>query len=133
MDGKGCLIPPIRPGRCGIYAWSMLIRPMSVGDAGAVAFLNREMQYHSEPEEIVARFRSITSQPGNALFVAENDGKVVGWAHAREVELLQLGAYVALVGLAVHSDARRERVGAALVQACRAWAQGRGHADLRLP
>jgi predicted N-acetyltransferase YhbS len=111
----------------------MLIRPMSVGDAGAVASLNREMQYHSEAEQIAARFETISCQAGNALFVAERDGSVVGWAHVRIVELLQMDAYAALVGLAVHRDARRQQVGASLIGACRAWAAQRGHAEVRVP
>ena len=106
---------------------------MSVGDAGAVALLNREMQYHSETEQIAARFRSISSQAGNALFVAESDGLVVGWAHVRVVEMLQTEPYAALVGLAVLRDLRRQRIGARLVAACRAWALEQGHADVRLP
>jgi predicted N-acetyltransferase YhbS len=111
----------------------MLIRPMSVGDAGAVALLNREMQYHSETGDVVARFRSISSQAGNAFFVAESDGTVVGWAHVRVVELLQSEPYAALAGLAVLRDLRRQRIGAGLVAACRAWALERGHGDVRLP
>jgi GNAT superfamily N-acetyltransferase len=91
------------------------------------------MQYHSDPEQISARFTSIASQPGNALFVAENGGTIVGWAHAREIALLQMDAYVALVGLAVHTERRRDGVGAELIAACRAWARERGYEDLRLP
>jgi N-acetylglutamate synthase-like GNAT family acetyltransferase len=106
---------------------------MSLGDAGAVALLNREMQYHSETEQIVARFRSISSQAGNALFVAERDGAVVGWAHVRIVEMLQTEPYAALVGLAVFRDLRRQSVGTSLIAACRAWARERGHADVRVP
>ena len=111
----------------------MLIRPMSVRDAGAVALLNREMQYHSSEPQIAARFRSLSAQPGNGLFVAETGGEVVGWAHVRLVELLQTDPYAALAGLAVRLDAREQRIGAQLVAACRAWAQDRGHADVRLP
>ena len=80
---------------------------MSIGDADAVAMLNREMQYHADPTRIADRFRSISAQPGNALFVAHVDGDVLGWAHVRIVELLQLAPYAALVGLAVRTDARR--------------------------
>src|SRR5689334_23269131 len=111
----------------------MLIRPMSVGDAGAVALLNREMQYHSSDEQVAARFAAISSQAGNALFVAEREGTVIGWAHARIVELLQSEPYVAVVGLAVLRGARQQRVGAGLLAACRAWAQERGHAEVRVP
>jgi len=111
----------------------MLIRPMSVRDAGAVASLNREMQYHSDPGQIAARFESLASQDGNALFVAERDGAVVGWAHVRVVELLQTDPYVALVGLAVRRDLRRQQVGASLIAACRNWAVEHGHGEVRVP
>src|SRR5215831_3303711 len=100
----------------------MLIRPMSVEDAVAVASLILEMQYHSEAEQVAARFEAIASQPDNALFVAERDGAVVGWAHVRIVELLQLAPYAALVGIAVQRDLRGKQVGATLIAACRAWA-----------
>ena len=105
---------------------------MSVGDASAVALLNREMQYHSDTEQIAARFESIASQAGNALFVAERDGTVLGWAHVRVVELLQTDPYAALVGLAVQQDVRRQRIGSELIAACRTWAQAQGIADVRV-
>jgi predicted N-acetyltransferase YhbS len=111
----------------------MLIRPMSVGDAGDVASLNREMQYHADASHIAARFEAISSQPGNALFVADAEGEVLGWAHVRIVELLQIAPYAALVGLAVRTDARQQRIGIRLVAACRTWARTRGHEDVRLP
>ena len=106
---------------------------MSVGDADAVALLNREMQYHSSAEQIAARFESISAQAGNAILVAERDGVVVGWAHVRIVESLQNEPYAALVGLAVRRESRRQRIGAELIAACRGWAVERGHPDVRLP
>ena len=105
---------------------------MSIADAGAVAALNREMQYHADEARVAARFVAISSQPGNALYVADSQGAVLGWAHVRIVELLQLEPYAALVGLAVRADARRQRIGGQLVAACRSWALERGHAGVRL-
>ncbi|HEX6364008.1 MAG TPA: GNAT family N-acetyltransferase [Albitalea sp.] len=111
----------------------MLIRAMSRGDAGAIASLNQEMQYHADADQIAARFDVLSRQPGNGLFVAESDGDVVGWAHVHVMELLQTEPYAALVGLAVRLDARQQRIGAQLIDACRAWARERGHGDVRLP
>jgi predicted N-acetyltransferase YhbS len=111
----------------------MLIRPMSVGDAVAVASLIREMQYRSDAEQIAARYEAIASQANNAMFVAERNGLVVGWAHVRIVELLQMDPYAALVGIAVQIDMRGQQVGATLIAACRAWAAQRGHHEVRVP
>jgi len=106
---------------------------MSVGDAGAVALLNREMQYHSSAARIAARLEAISSQAGNALFVAERDGDVVGWAHVRIVELLHTDPYAAVVGLGVRRDLRRQRIGGQLIAHCRGWARERGLEDVHLP
>ena len=111
----------------------MLIRPMSLGDAGVIASLNQEMQYHADADLIAARFERLSSLPGNGLFVADSGGDVVGWAHVHVIELLHTEPYAALVGLAVRLDARQQRIGAQLIDACRAWARERGHPDVRLP
>jgi predicted N-acetyltransferase YhbS len=111
----------------------MLIRPMSEADAAAIALVNRDMRYQASAEQIVQRFQTIAAMPGNALFVAEREGVVLGWAHARVVSLLQSEPYVSLASVMLRQQAKRERVGAALIDACRRWAQDLGYADVLLP
>jgi ribosomal protein S18 acetylase RimI-like enzyme len=71
-----------------------------------------------------------------AIFVAERDGTVVGFAEARLVcsdpsGMLAFGL-AAEIGIAVAADHRRGGIGAALIDAVEEWARERGAERLTL-
>jgi GNAT superfamily N-acetyltransferase len=61
------------------------------------------------------------------VLVAETaPGRVVGWLHGAEQELLESGRRCEILGLVVDESQRARGVGRRLVQAVEAWAAARG-------
>ncbi len=77
----------------------------------------------------------ILADPRTRFFVAEEQGRVLGYLHAQvdanspEYETTRFGTIVDLI---VREDRRREGVGLALVGACREWLHSVGVTELRV-
>ena len=59
----------------------MEIREATADDADSLAALSIQLGYSTTPEEVADRLRALRGRPGNAVFVAEDDGTVAGWLH----------------------------------------------------
>jgi len=87
-------------------------------------------------EELAREHRElILADPRTAILVAEEQGRVLGYAHAQietndPVYLPE--RYGVLVDLIVSEDRRREKIGTRLFEACREWLASRGLGELRL-
>ena len=55
-----------------------------------------------------------------------SDGRVVGWLHGSEQELLESGRRCEIVGLVVDPEHRGRGIGRRLIAAVEQWAVGRG-------
>jgi GNAT superfamily N-acetyltransferase len=87
-------------------------------------------------EELARDHRElILADPRTAILVAEEQGRVLGYAHA-QVEtndpVYLPERYGVLVDLIVCEDRRRERIGTRLFEACREWLVSRGAGELRM-
>lgn len=87
------------------------IRPFEDRDAPAVARLSTTVQWPSLTDSDVVR--RVCTAPGAVAYVAERDGRVVGWAQAMGDGVLQ--SHLGFV--AVHPDQRRQGIGRLLVVA----------------
>jgi GNAT superfamily N-acetyltransferase len=77
----------------------------------------------------------ILADPRTAILVAEEQGRVLGYAHAQietndPVYLPE--RFGVVVDLMVCADRRREKIGSRLFEACREWLTSRGVAELRV-
>ena len=93
-----------------------------------------------DPDFAVDHWRDVQercAEKHGTMFIAEQDGKPVGWAFAYE-EHGEL--FIAeperrhgfLAELFVNPDARGKGLGKALIEACEGWSRGRGHALLMI-
>ena len=111
----------------------MTIRPMTAGDAPAVAGLSAQLGYPVSAETIAERFELISRSPGHRFFVAEASGEVAGWVHVYGVRLLESPRFFAEIGgLVVDAKARRRGIGRSLMVAAERWASDNGYAEVRL-
>jgi RimJ/RimL family protein N-acetyltransferase len=69
--------------------------------------------------EVRGRWRDLLASGEGAILVADDGGAIVGLA-------AMVGGSEPELGMLVRADRRRQGVGAAIVKACVAWAQGRG-------
>lgn len=102
---------------------SAAIRLASKKDAGALAELATQLGYPSSAMQIKKRFAALVLKPEqNAIFVAELDGRVVGWVHVHVYSLLVEDPEAEIGGLVVDESIRGLGIGANLMSAAENWA-----------
>src|SRR5215472_16296559 len=98
------------------------IRRAASDDAPHVAALSRVLGYPVDPAIISERLAHLTARDAEAVFVAVDRDRIVGWIHGSERELLEVGRQVEILGLVVDLTATRSGAGRALVDAVERWA-----------
>lgn len=102
------------------------LRPPRSDDARRLSELAAELGYRASEAEIRVRLPRLEADPAQAVFVAEQDGRVLGWVHVCEEHTLLFEPYAEIVGLIVDATARSRGLGAALLARAEAWAVERG-------
>ena len=74
----------------------------------------------------------LLDSPDHAVFVAEFDGALVGWAHVFLARRVGLSMFAEIGGLVTVKAFRRRGVGRLMVNACKAWAHEHGSSRLRV-
>ncbi len=106
---------------------SLRLRVPVPDDAAAVARLAGQLGYATGVEIMRDRIARITAQASQFVRLAEaEDGAVVGWIHAGELELLETGPGCEIFGLVVDEAYRGHGAGRLLVTAAERWAADRG-------
>ncbi|MGC8947058.1 MAG: GNAT family N-acetyltransferase, partial [Anaerolineae bacterium] len=104
----------------------LLIRPAHPEDAPTLAALAGQLGYPTTPEEMMTRLQALAEDNYHAVFVAEQEGAVVGWIHVY-LCLQVIAEREAEIGGLVVDEARRSRgIGTRLVREAEAWAQAHG-------
>ena len=111
---------------------NVTIRNAGLADAATIAELSGQLGYPVSERSVEDRLAAVLRQKGDAVFVAEVGGRVVGWAHVVGVQCLESPPFAELTGLIVDSDTRGRGVGRHLVEACTQWAQGQGFQQIRV-
>jgi GNAT superfamily N-acetyltransferase len=102
------------------------VRRAEAADAMRIAELSGVLGYPVEAARMAERLTPLLARADQAVFVAVDDTRVVGWVHGAEHELLEVGRLCEILGLVVDASARREGAGRALMAAIERWAITRG-------
>ena len=102
------------------------IRTMAPADAEAVAELNGQLGYPSTRDQVTARLAALGSSERDVLLVAEEDGRVVGWAHVGLKHSLVDVPSAQVLGLVVAEDRRSAGIGLRLLVEAEDWALAHG-------
>jgi GNAT superfamily N-acetyltransferase len=111
---------------------SPTIRAMTPTDSEAVADLCTQLGYPADALAIGRRFDAIDRAGHGRIFVAEDDGRVVGWIHVGAAPLLESDLYAEIMGLVVDERCRSRGIGLALLQAAEQWARDAMCAGIRV-
>ncbi len=106
------------------------VRSAVIDDAPALTVLAEELGYPATAREVEVRLLGL--DPADGVFVAELDGRLVGFVHVFEQRLLVTDPFAELGGLVVAPSARRHGVGRALLDRGTAWAREAGPPKLRI-
>lgn len=108
------------------------VRLARTSDANDIARLTVQLGYEVEASIVGARLSRMLSRPDHQFFVAEDDGRVVGWLHAAIAEFVEVEEFVVIGGLVVDERHRRKGVGRLLMCRAEDWARTHGCSIVRL-
>jgi GNAT superfamily N-acetyltransferase len=110
-----------------------LIRRAVSADVPALAALATHLGYPATPEAMGERLERIAARDDYETYVAERDGRVVGFAGVMHgLSYVYDPPYARLLSLVVEPGERGKGTGAALVAAAERWARGRGAEQMHL-
>jgi GNAT superfamily N-acetyltransferase len=105
----------------------LITRKARLSDAARLAELSEMLGYPVEPETMTRRLERLSVKPDHVVLVAEvSPHLVVGWIHAAEHDILEVGNFCEILGLVVAADQRGGGIGRRLLEQAEHWALGRG-------
>jgi len=108
------------------------VRPVRMSDADDVARLTVELGYDADAASIARRLSRLLSRPRQQFFVADYEGRVVGWVHVLIAEYVELDPFVVIGGLVVDRAHRRKGIGRLLMDHAEKWAKEHSCSIVRL-
>ena len=102
------------------------VRKATKDDAGPIAELSGTLGYPVTADAMAERLGRMLPLETHIVFVAETSGKIVGWTHGAEQELLEMGLRCEILGLVVAEGQRGLGTGRRLVETIEQWARARG-------
>ena len=109
-----------------------IIREATIEDCISICKIcKNDLGYNCENELVKYRLEHLDKNR-EVVFVAENDGVVVGFVHAETYNTLYFSSMVNVQGLAIDSKYKLNGYGKQLMQAVENWARNRGISFIRL-
>ena len=110
-----------------------MIRKVKLSDAAAIQRLNAEcLGYDFDREATEAQLKRLLENDQHLILVAEEDGQVIGYAHAASYDCLYFPSLLNLFALAVAQDFQGQGHGRALMQALREEGKAAGYTGIRI-
>jgi GNAT superfamily N-acetyltransferase len=110
----------------------MNVRRAAAADAEQIAELCGQLGYPATAAEVSARLAKVAGLADHAIFVAEEESKLLGWIHVHIAPSMLATARAELSALVVHSERRGTGVGKLLMSAAEEWAREQGCRTVRL-
>ena len=109
------------------------IREAKREDYSGIATISKEdLGYECAAELVKRQLEKVIADEGSKVFVAEQDGEIVGYIHVADYNTLYFEPIKNVMGLAVRKKFRRLGVGAKLLREAEKWAVQCGSAVMRL-
>lgn len=108
------------------------IRGMAAADMPQVRTLLEQLGYVLDQTEVERRFRAVAEAQGHSLFVAEQEGQVIGLLHLYARPALDKPPEVIVQALVVDEAARSTGVGRKLMAVAEQWTKEQGFLSVAL-
>lgn len=123
----------IRPLKVRLMENKITVRECALTDSESIYLISKnDLGYDYPLEETEKRLKMILKSDRDKIFVAEYDGKVIGYIHACDYDVIYAPSMKNILGLAVDSRYRYMGAGKALLTAAENWAGETGAAGIRL-
>ena len=104
-----------------------------MADAEAICILNRdELGYDYQLEKTKEKLLNLLSSKTDKIFAAAVGGRVIGYIHASDYDVIYAPHMKNIMGIAVAEEYRHNGIGASLIQAIEDWAKETGACGVRL-
>lgn len=113
----------------------MEIRKLEISDYEAIYKLNLELNpklSEFSPEQVKERIRFLVTKTEDIVFVAVDEGAVVGYIHGSSYVSLFSDTVVLIKLFIVSASARGQGIGGKLLESLEAWSKERGFTGMRL-
>lgn len=111
----------------------MVIREAVTGDCKDICRLNEEgLGYDYPAEKTKDKLQVILNLPTDKIFVAEHEGKIVGYIHLSSYECTYCDSLKNIMALVVDEAYRKMGIGRGLIQTAEEWAKESGSGGIRL-
>lgn len=111
----------------------IIIRECALKDCESIYLLNKnDLGYDFPIEETAKRLEMILKSESDKIFVAEYGGKVIGYIHACDYDVIYAPSMKNILGLAVDCAYRKLGAGKALLTAAENWAKETDCEGIRL-
>ena len=111
---------------------AVIIREATPADVPALVPMCKQLGYETTAESVKRQLRRIQSDPEGQVFIAEFEGRPVGWIHIQTRHTLHATPYSDVTGLVVAEGYREKNIGAGLLAHAERWAQGKGFSEMCL-
>lgn len=101
----------------------ILIRIAEINDSEIITELSNQLGYETSNYEIQTRLKMILENLDNCIYVAVENGKVVGWIHGFYSLRIESDFFVEIGGLVVNENYRKSGIGKKLVARVTEWAK----------
>jgi GNAT superfamily N-acetyltransferase len=108
------------------------IRVARPADADAIAALTKQLGYDVTAASVADKLSRMLARSDQQFFVAEHDGRPVGWVHTVIWEYLDADRFVVIGGLVVDAECRKQGIGRQLMARAEEWALSQGCSIVRL-
>lgn len=112
---------------------NITIRKCMISDAANIRTLSREALGFEYPEDAFEEsIRRLMATSSNIIYVAENNGRFLGYAHACDFDVIYGPPLKVLRAIAVVEKYRRYGAARKLMEAVEAWAKATGAEGIRI-
>jgi len=111
---------------------ALIIRIARLDDSPALAILSGQLGYPTTAAKVEARLSRYIGSDERRVFVAEFEGRVLGWTSIEVVDHFYIDVFAEVSGFVVDEAHRGKGIGHALMAEAERWTVEKGLSSLRL-
>ena len=111
---------------------SIVIRAMAPTDISAARLLLAQLGYELDTNEVERRYNAVIERGEHAVFVAEENGRIIGFLHLYERPAFDKPPEVIVQAIVIDQSLRRTGIGKTIMSMAERWALERGYSSIAL-